>query len=63
MRTQLEEFKTEMGDIHLDFKPENIAKMAQKHFTEVEIEKIPGISCEWSGRAAEIFVASMRNCR
>jgi SAM-dependent methyltransferase len=56
-----EEFRTEMGDIHLGFKPEKVYEMARRHFAKVRVEKMPGISCECSGRAAEIFVASMRN--
>ena len=55
------EFKKEMGDVHLGFKPENIRKMATKHFSTVEVKKIPGISCKSSGRSAEIFVATMQN--
>jgi SAM-dependent methyltransferase len=55
------EFKEEMGDIHLGFKPENIKKMACKHFSTVEVNKLPGISCKSSGRSAEIFVATMQN--
>lgn len=54
-----EEFKTEMGDVHLGFKPEHVRKMAKNHFTKVEVEKISKIVCECSGRAAEIFVATM----
>jgi len=56
-----EEFKTEMGDIHLGFKPENVQEMAQKHFSKVKVDKIQGICCECSGRSAEIFVAFMQN--
>jgi SAM-dependent methyltransferase len=56
-----EEFKTEMGDVHLGFKPEKVHEMARKHFSDVKVEKMPGISCECSGRVAEIFVAYMRN--
>ncbi|NWG11308.1 methyltransferase domain-containing protein [Candidatus Bathyarchaeota archaeon] len=55
------EFKTEMGDLHLGFKPENIYRMAKKHFPTVKVEKLPGICCESSGRSAEIFVATMKN--
>ncbi len=54
-----EEFKTEMGDMHLGFKPEKIREMAQKYFSNVRVDKIPGICCEYSGRSAEIFVAFM----
>jgi ubiquinone/menaquinone biosynthesis C-methylase UbiE len=56
-----EEFKTEMGDIHLGFKPENIRKMAQNYFSNVKVEKMPGICCECSGHSAETFVAFMQN--
>ena len=58
---KFEEFKTEMNDVHLGFKLENVRRMAEKHFTQVEIEKIPGINCSHSGRSAELFVVSMRN--
>jgi ubiquinone/menaquinone biosynthesis C-methylase UbiE len=57
------EFKTEMGDMHLGFKLDDVQKMAKAYFSEVEIEKMPGISCSCSGRSAEIFVVSMRNTR
>lgn len=43
-----EEFKTEMGDLHLGFKPENIYKMAREYFSEVKVEKLSGICCECS---------------
>jgi SAM-dependent methyltransferase len=55
------EFKTEMGDVHLGFKPKNVHGMARKYFPKVEVEKIPGICCESSGRSAEIFIAFMQN--
>lgn len=55
-----EEFRNEMGDLHLGFKTEKVQEMAQKHFSRVRVERIPGIRCECSGRAAEIFVASMQ---
>jgi SAM-dependent methyltransferase len=55
------EFRTEMGDIHLGFKPEKVARMARKHFSTVKVQRIPGICCKSSGRSAEIFVASMQN--
>ena len=57
-----EEFKTEMGDVHLGFKPENIYRMARKYFSKVKVDKLPGICCECSGRSAEIFVAFVQNC-
>jgi len=56
-----EEFRTEMGDVHLGFKPEHVNKIAKKYFSEVKIERIRGIWCGCSGRSAEIFVATMQN--
>lgn len=56
-----EEFKTEMGDVHLGFKPESIRYMAQKHFSTVRVDKMPGICCKSSGRSAEIFFALLQN--
>jgi hypothetical protein len=50
-----------MGDVHLGFKPENVYEMARKYFSEVKVEKLPGICCECSGRSARIFVAVMQN--
>jgi SAM-dependent methyltransferase len=58
---KFEEFKTEMGDVHLGFKLDNVRKMAKAHFSTVEIEKMPVIGCHCSGRSAEIFIASMRS--
>jgi ubiquinone/menaquinone biosynthesis C-methylase UbiE len=60
---KFEEFKTEMGDVHLGFRLDDIQKMAKEYFSEVEIEKMPIIGCHCSGRTAEIFIASMRNAR
>lgn len=57
-----EEFKTEMGDVYLGFKPEKIHQMARKYFSKVKVDKLLGICCECSGRSAEIFVAFMQNC-
>jgi SAM-dependent methyltransferase len=54
-----EEFKTEMGDFHLGFKPERVYEMAKKAFSVVSVEKMRGICCECSGRSAEIFFAYM----
>ena len=56
-----EEFRTEMGDVHLGFKPEKVYKMARKYFSEVKVKKLSGICCECSGRSARIFVATMQN--
>lgn len=55
-----EEFREEMGDIHLGFDPREVRAMALRFFDEVEVERLPGICCESSGRSAELFVASMR---
>jgi len=54
-----EEFREEMGDIHLGFEPEQIEEVAKKLFTQVSVEKLPGICCSSSGRCAELFVAYM----
>jgi SAM-dependent methyltransferase len=54
------EFKEEMGDIHLGFDPETIRRNAETFFSNVEVKKVPGISCKSSGRSAEIFVATMQ---
>ena len=56
-----EEFRTEMGDVHLGFKPENVYEMARKYFSDVKVKKLPGICCECSGRSARIFVVTMQN--
>ena len=53
------EFKEEMGDIHLGFKPEQIEKSAKNFFTKVSIEKLPEISCSSSSRSAELLIAYM----
>ena len=53
------EFKEEMGDIHFGFKPEQIEKNVKNYFTQVSIEKLPGISCSSSGRSAELLIAYM----
>jgi ArsR family transcriptional regulator len=58
---KFEEFKTEMGDVHLGFKLDDVRKMAKAYFSEVEIEKMPRIGCSCSGHSAEIFIVSMRN--
>jgi SAM-dependent methyltransferase len=58
---EFEEFRKEMGDVHLGFKPESIYEMAKMYFSNVKVETLPGICCKCSGRSAEIFVAFMRN--
>jgi len=54
-----EEFRKEMGDIHLGFEPEQIEKVAKTLFTEASVEKLLGICCYSSGRCAELFTAYM----
>lgn len=54
-----EEFREEMGDLHLGFEPELLKGIAEKHFSEVQVKKIPGICCTTSGRSAELFIAVM----
>ncbi len=54
-----EEFREEMGDLHLGFEPELIKEAAEKHFSEVQVNRIKGICCTDSGRSAELFVAVM----
>lgn len=54
-----EEFREEMGDLHLGFEPELLKGIAEKHFSKVQVKKIPGIRCTNSGRSAELFVAVM----
>ncbi|MFQ5999401.1 MAG: methyltransferase domain-containing protein [Candidatus Bathyarchaeia archaeon] len=54
-----EEFREEMGDLHLGFEPQLLKEGAKKHFSKVEVKKIPGICCESSGRSAELFIMSI----
>jgi ubiquinone/menaquinone biosynthesis C-methylase UbiE len=54
-----EEFRREMGDIHLGFKPGEVKEKALNHFSMVQVEKMSGIRCESSGRCAELFIALM----
>jgi len=54
-----EEFRKEMGDIHLGFEPKQIENVAKIFFTEASVEKLPGICCSSSGRCAELFIAYM----
>jgi SAM-dependent methyltransferase len=56
-----EEFKTDLADVHLGFKLTYIKELAETEFSNVQIEKLPGISCSSSGRSAELFVAKMQN--
>ena len=53
------EFREEMGDMHLGFDPNEIKEAIEKHFSEVHVEKVPGICCESFGRSAELFRAFM----
>ena len=52
-----EEFRKEMGNIHLGFEPKQIEKVAKKFFTEASVKKLLGICCSSSGRCAELFIA------
>lgn len=52
-----EEFRDEMGDLHLGFNPSRVEEMAGGFFPYVRVERVPGIRCEDSGRSAELFVA------
>jgi ubiquinone/menaquinone biosynthesis C-methylase UbiE len=54
-----EEFRKEMGDVHLGFEPKLIKEAAEKQFSKVKVKKIPGICCDSSGRSAELFIALM----
>jgi len=51
------EFKEEMGDVHLGFEVAEIKKAAKTVFSNVSVDKLPGICCSSSGRSAELFVA------
>lgn len=55
------EFKQKMRDVHLGFSPDWIKEKAAKVFGEVKVERLPGIECKESGRAAELFVALMKS--
>jgi len=57
----LEEFRKEMGDVHLGFNPSLVRELAGKFFSDVYVEKIPGICCECSGRSTELFVMALRH--
>lgn len=54
-----EEFREEMGDIHLGFEPKLLEEMAEEYFSTVQVKKIPGICCTNSDRSAELFVVVM----
>jgi hypothetical protein len=54
------EFRNEMGDVHLGFDPEQIKRTAEKTFSKVTVDKMPGICCSSSGRSAELLVATLR---
>lgn len=55
-----QEFKREMGDVHLGFKPEYIEDIAKRHFQWVKVEVMCGVCCESSGYSAELFTALMK---
>lgn len=54
-----EEFREEMGDLHLGFDPSDVREAASEHFSEVDVEMIPGMSCDNRGRSTDLFVATM----
>jgi len=56
---RFEEFREEMGDVHFGFDPELIKRKAEKWFSKVEVNKMPGIRCNSSGRFAELFIGFM----
>jgi SAM-dependent methyltransferase len=58
---QFEEFREEMGDIHLGFNTHLIVEFAKRYFSRIEIKKISGIRCESSGRSAELFILYLTN--
>lgn len=58
---EFEEFKTEMGDVHMGFKLEDVYRMAHGHFSKVIIEVMEGTRCECSGRSAQLFVAFLHD--
>ena len=60
-RHGFEEFKTEMGDLHLGFDLAFIRAVTERFFPKLEVRKLGGICCTSSGRSAEIFVATMQN--
>jgi len=55
------ELREEMGDVHLGFDPAELRDTAREVFDHVEWQKLPGIKCEESGRAAELFILAARN--
>lgn len=59
LKHPFEEFREEMGDVHLGFEPKLIREIAEKQFSRVTVKKIPGIQCDTSGRTAELFIAQM----
>jgi len=56
----IEEFRKEMGDVHLGFNPSAVRTLAEKFFSEVYVKKIPGMCCECSGRSTELFLMALR---
>jgi len=57
----IEDFRKEMGDVHLGFNPSLVRKLAEKFFSNVYVKKIPGICCECSGRSTKLFVMALRH--
>lgn len=50
-----EEFREEMGDIHLGFDPTEVREIAKKYFKMANSYVIPGLRCEESCRSVEMF--------
>lgn len=57
---QFEEFREEMGDIHLGFDIDKLKAVAENFFSNVKLNQFPGICCTSSGRSAELFLISLK---
>lgn len=55
-----EEFRNEMGDVHLGFEPKSIESMARRCFRWVRTEVICGVCCQSTGRSVGLFAVLMR---
>ncbi len=54
------EFREEMGDYHLGFKPSEIEALARETFGGAKVKKLPKMcSCSASGRSADLFICPM----
>jgi hypothetical protein len=50
-----EEFRGEMGDIHLEFDLTEVKEIAKKYFKMANSHIIPDLRCEESCRSVEVF--------